>query len=106
MTAVGTSTGEEVAHQQDEPKGYVICITNKTSTRRLHLLGACWRIPGISYRQFELMGEEMPDPQQYNAICGDCWKKKEDEAATNIDFKDGTDSETTSSSSDEDKELI
>ena len=62
------------ASQEDAAKGYVICITNKTSTRRLHRAGACWRVPGIHYRKYEILGEEMPPPSEYNAICSDCWR--------------------------------
>ena len=104
IQGVGAQSEEQVGASAvpKEEEGYVVCITNKTSTRMLHWVGACWRVPGISYRTFEWLGREIPDPSSYNAICKDCWKDGnvgvEDRAASAA-FP--TDECSTSSSSEE-----
>ena len=38
------------------------------------MLGACHRVPGIDYRNFEQLGDELPPPSEYNDYCKQCWK--------------------------------
>ena len=44
----------------DGVAGYVVSVSRKQGFRRLHLLGACQRVPGLSYRDFEEYGLERP----------------------------------------------
>ena len=40
---------------------------------RLHLGGACWRIPGKDYADFTEHGEEIPGSEEYHAACRQCF---------------------------------
>ena len=55
----------------DEVGGYVVAITR--GFRRLHLLGACPRVPGIDYHDFEEYGMERPEITEYDDYCKSCW---------------------------------
>ena len=66
----------------EEARGYVVSISGKRSFRRLHLLGACYRVPGIDYQEYELLGETLPAVTAYDDICGKCWP-----ASTNMESK-------------------
>ncbi len=57
-----------------DAKGYVVSISKKTGYRRLHALGRCYRVPGIDYGQFELLGEDPPPERLYDGYCAQCWK--------------------------------
>ena len=52
---------------------FSVSIGAKSNFRRLHLLGACFRVPGIHYADFELFPER-PAADQYNDYCRQCWK--------------------------------
>jgi hypothetical protein len=57
-----------------DARGYVVSISKKTGYRRLHALGRCYRVPGIDYGQYELLGEEVPPERLYDGYCAQCWK--------------------------------
>ncbi len=57
-----------------DAKGYVVSISKKTGYRRLHALGRCYRVPGVDYAQFELLGEDPPAERLYDGYCAQCWK--------------------------------
>ncbi len=61
--------------QNGEPsQGYTVSVSRKKGIRTLHLLGACYRKPGIDYAVFEYHGLRMPRPHEYNAYCRSCWR--------------------------------
>ena len=81
--------------------GYVVSISTKKHVRRLHFLGGCHRVPGIDYLDYEQMGEHVPDPDTYDAYCGQCWAGGEGpprapgaEEVENGDTSSSEDSET------------
>ena len=57
---------------------YVVSITGHKRLRRLHLMGACFRVPGIHFGEFEVLGSEAPSPDLYDAICKSCWNDEEE----------------------------
>ncbi len=57
----------------ESERGYVVSITAKTRFRRLHYLGACCRVPGIHYIDYELYGNTKPAVQDYDDHCRQCW---------------------------------
>ena len=59
----------------DGVEGYVVSVSRKQGFRRLHLLGACQRVPGLSYRDFEEYGLERPPPESYDDYCRACWPR-------------------------------
>ena len=50
-------------------------------------MGACGPVPGIDYRNFEQLGDELPPPSEYNDYCKQCWKGQ----AAPDDGDDGSD---------------
>ncbi len=100
--------GPEVAPEEDVvvPRwsdGYVISISNGRRVRRLHRLGLCYRQPGVHYFRYEEHGTTLPNPDQYNDYCKDCWKKSAPTdgvgAADHSDSGEDTSSSSSSSSS-------
>ncbi len=64
----------EEAGVSDVPtSGYVISVSQKRNIRCLHLIGACYRQPGISYLRFECLGDDCPPPTAYDTYCRGCW---------------------------------
>ncbi len=53
---------------------YFVSITGKTKFRRLHWGGACWRVPGRDYLDYENMGLELPGPELDHKACMTCFK--------------------------------
>lgn len=70
----------------DIPAGsYLVSIQARTKFRRLHKIGECWRRPGVDFLLFEVLGQELPQPSQYNAVCHHCFNKgviNDDEASS------------------------
>ncbi len=89
---------------QDLPQGYIISISAKKGVRRLHLMGACHRLPGLDYVDYEVVGDKCPSSDKYDDYCRNCWrgdaqpsaKADEDEGSQE---SVGTDSESSSSDS-------
>ena len=87
-----------------EIKGFYVSVSEKKKIRRLHCAGACWRLPGRDYKDFVALGEDPPDPAEFDVKCRDCWRhvpkaemKKEAAGAANKD--DGATSDDSSSES-------
>ncbi len=55
-------------------RGYVVSISGKRGFRRLHRLGGCHRVPGIDYQEYELLGDDFPTEEAYDAHCAQCWR--------------------------------
>ena len=93
-TDVPTSEDEVVAAALPQLHDYVVARRIRSKVRTLHLVGACWRQPGVHYVVGELFGTVLPDPSKYNPVCKNCFKRPE---AVNSIFS-GVDSPTTGSS--------
>ena len=76
--AVADASAEKDSEDEAEPAegDYVVSISNKKGFRRLHLVGACHRRPGVHYAIWVLLGREMPDSSVYDESCKDCWRGK------------------------------
>ena len=51
------------------PPGFYVCESNKRKFRVLHLLGACYNVPGVDHFVFEHKGLDMPNESAYDSIC-------------------------------------
>ena len=54
---------------------YVVSIVGRSGRRTLHKVGECYRLPGVHFKNFETMGESMPDAGTYHVICKVCFPK-------------------------------
>lgn len=55
-------------------QGYYVSIRPRSGYRRLHLLGACGKRPGIDYALYEYLGERCPSSDEYHDWCKHCWR--------------------------------
>ncbi len=81
--------------------GYTISI-GKRGIRRLHLIGACYRVPGVDYVDYIAMGDVCPPASDYHAYCRSCWsggRMPATEVADTADSQGSVRSESESSSS-------
>ena len=81
--------------------GFVVSISAKTQFRRLHLLGACHRVPGLDYKDFEMLGDSPPDPSLYDAHCAQCWAGGRKPPEPESEDEEVMDGDTSSSESSE-----
>ena len=79
------------------PHTYVVAIRARSKVRTLHLVGSCWRRPGVDYASYVSYGATLPDPSTYHAACGNCFRKQ---VVKHIEL-DGNESASTGSSSSE-----
>ena len=52
---------------------YFISVTGSAQKRRLHLGGACWRLPGKDCTDFVECGEDLPESSAFHAVCKQCF---------------------------------
>jgi hypothetical protein len=76
---------------------YIVSVTEKQGFRRLHQLGRCFRIPGVHYTQWEVLGLERPETSEYEDYCKNCWPQKK--ARTSRQGSSGSSSSDSSSGS-------
>ena len=69
----------------------VVSITKNGSCRTLHVVGSCWRVPGLHFRNYNLLDEG--ERGIYRHLCKDCFPEQTDPSVAE------SDSETNSSSS-------
>jgi hypothetical protein len=54
---------------------FVVSVSGKLRLRRLHCIGSCWMWPGRDYRSFEIVGDDPPRADQFDAVCRLCWRR-------------------------------
>ena len=52
---------------------YVVSIRARTKRRVLHRIGGCYRIAGIDYFDYEVLGDLLPAPTKYHDVCKGCF---------------------------------
>ena len=88
----------EQARQHKVKGPYVVSMSMRTSVRCLHLVGGCWRQPGVTYFKYEDLGP-IADASKYNRVCKQCWPGGFKGTAAQAEEKAGNESEEESSSS-------
>ena len=76
---------------------FVVSIVGRSKTRTLHRIGECHRQPGLHYSQFEILGDEPPEPSMYHRACKNCFGK--DAAVASGSPEEESSGEVTSSDS-------
>ena len=58
---------------------YILSVVGKTKRRTLRVIGGCYRVPGVHYRDFVVVGMERPEilPDQGERLCSTCFTKKD-----------------------------
>ena len=82
----------------------MIAFTSK-KVRRLHFVGACGKIPGEHYPNFEVWGELMPPDSEIDEICRNCFPRGDDAAQAGTEEAPSSSSSSSSSTSSSGVEL-
>lgn len=98
--------GDDVVPAEAVAGKFVVSIVGRSQTRTLHRVGECHRRPGEHYAQFEILGDEPPDPSKYHRACQNCFGKGaavagsslEDDSSGEVDSSDSMESEVEASS--------
>jgi hypothetical protein len=90
--AVVDAVAEVDSGSDVENPGFVVSVSARNTTARLHRADGCWRARTLRMGSYEWL-EVMPEKRMYNAVCRDCWPKKQPSPAT------GSSSSTSSSAS-------
>jgi hypothetical protein len=73
-TEVATSEGEDKEKDNQVPTGwYVVSLRGRTSKRCLHKVGRCYRVPGLDYKRYEVLGATIPENAAVDHYCRKCW---------------------------------
>ncbi len=103
---------EELEAESEQPLSvvgmgtFVMSIVGRSKKRTLHRVGSCYRIPGVDYRDYVVIGDDRPTLIQGEKLCGSCFRK-EDKAVSESEAEMVPSSESSSSdllSSDPDDE--
>lgn len=61
------------------PNGtYVISVVGRSHSRTLHRVGECFRMPGLHFRNFEIVGNEPPKAGAFHKACKVCFPRGAD----------------------------
>lgn len=72
---------------------YVVSMVGRGNRRTLHKVGECYRLPGVHFKKYEVLGEIMPEEGEYHAICKVCFPKSGGQALV-ADSSAGVDDDT------------
>ena len=63
-----------LAEESDEqPEGFIVSISKQGLHRCLHFFGSCFRVPGVHYKEFRVIGAIMPSDYDIDSRCTDCF---------------------------------
>lgn len=62
---------------------YVVSVVGRSGRKTLHKVGECYRLPGVHFKNYEVLGDSMPDDSSYHGICKVCFPKSCGQAFTN-----------------------
>ena len=78
---------------------HVVSIGKKSGFRCLHLLGACHRVPGLHYADFQVF-DTRPGEHEYQDHCKQCWPGGSPAAASDPAHSDNEGSSSSDDGSD------
>ena len=69
--------GEALSLQEDgletKPFGFVVSIRKQGLHRKLHFVGACFRVPGVHCKSYYCYGDLMPSEHDVDSRCDKCF---------------------------------
>lgn len=90
--------GKQAAEDTRYLRGqYVSSIVGRSRAKTLHKVGECHRLPGLRYKEFEVLGDEAPCTSRYHKACGICFPS--DASKADLELASSDDSEVSSSDS-------
>ena len=73
---------------------YVVSMVGRGSRKTLHKVGECYRLPGVHFKKYEVLGELMPEAGEYHAVCKVCFPKSGGQALVDVERGAGADDDT------------
>ena len=70
VLAVAGALAEE---SDEQPEGFIVSISKQGLHRCLHFFGSCFRVPGVHYKEFRVIGAIMPSDYDIDSRCTDCF---------------------------------
>ena len=105
--ATGESLAQQVSsklesHESPElPLGtFVVSISARTDFRRLHVTGACPRVPGRHYSKFEFLSTGEPSVHSFHARCLHCFPESKGVQEVDVEVLSAQSPSTSGESSD------
>ena len=59
------------------PGAFVLSVVGHSKRRTLHQVGSCYRIPGVRYKEFMVVGDSRPSLEQGEKLCATCFGKQQ-----------------------------
>ena len=56
---------------------YVLSVVGRSKRRTLHQVGSCYRIPGVHYKEFLVVGDSRPTLEAGESLCASCFGKQQ-----------------------------
>jgi len=56
---------------------YVLSVVGRSKRRTLHQVGGCYRIPGVHYKEFLVVGDSRPTLEAGESLCASCFGKQQ-----------------------------
>ena len=84
------------------PGTFVLSVVGRSKRRTLHQVGSCYRIPGVHYKEFMVVGDSRPSLEQGEKLCATCFGKQQkifeeaSSAAESVEAELSSDSSSTS----------
>ena len=74
------SITEEEQMNEEKPRlvtqgSYVVSTVGRSNRKTLHRVGECHRVPGIHFSNFEVIGDNPPEPELYHHACMICFPR-------------------------------
>ena len=88
--------GGDGAEQPVSAGTFVLSVVGRSKRRTLHQVGACYRKPGIHYKEYLVVGDVRPILEPGERLCVSCFGRR-DQAASEIGVVVGSDSDSGSS---------
>ena len=98
----------ELSAEETRTSYDILSIVGRSKKRTLHVIGGCYRVPGVDYRDFVVVGDVRPQLAEGERLCAVCFNSKEKAAVESGAEEEGMSSGSSSSelmSSDPDAEL-
>ena len=85
---------------------FVMSIVGRSKRRTLHRVGGCYRIPGVDYRDYVVIGDARPVLIEGEKLCGTCFGSKDKAFSENeeVPSSESSSSELVTSDPDDDPE--
>ncbi len=80
---------------------FVLSVVGRSKRRTLHRIGSCYRLPGVHYKEFLVVGDERPQLEVGEKLCASCFGRADKTAAeavsSDLDVESASDSSSSTS---------